>query len=349
MTRAQSAGDRLADYDFDLPEELIAQTPAERRDDSRLLMLDRASGAMSHHRMRSLAELLRAGDLLVFNDVRVRRARIRGRSASGGKIELLLLRQVDSELWECLGRPGKRLRNGAEVELAGGAACEIVASDGERRRVRLRGVDDVEAYLEQHGEVPLPPYIKRPQGPVAADADRYQTVFADRVGAVAAPTAGLHFSPELLAALGAAGVATARVTLEVGPATFLPVRVDALDECNLEAERASVGAEAVEAIAATKAGGGRVIAVGTTTTRTLESRAAAGGLRPGEFAADAFIRPGFRFSVIDGLLTNFHLPRSTLLVLVSAFAGRQRMLRLYEEAVRQRYRFYSYGDATLLV
>ncbi len=346
----------MRDFDYHLPPELIAQVPPDRRDDGRLLVLDRASGELAHDRIRSLPRLLRRGDLLVFNDVRVRRARIHWRTARGGRGELLLLRELDVGVWECLGRPGKRLRTGLRLELPGGAVAEVVGRVGSRIHVAFSGASDLDAYLERHGEIPLPPYIKRPRGPSEEDLTRYQTVFARRVGAVAAPTAGLHFTSALLAAIGEAGVATTRVTLNVGPATFLPVRAEALDDCELEPEWASLSESAVRAIDSAKHRGGRVIAVGTTTTRALESRAAgaglwagAGSLRAGAYAADAFIRPGFEFTVIDGMLTNFHLPKSTLLVLVSALVGRERILSLYEEAVREKYRFYSYGDATLLV
>lgn len=351
-TRRGASGEWLRDFDYHLPAELIAQVPPDRRDDSRLLVFDRASGQLVHDRIRSLPQILRRGDLLVFNDVRVRRARIHWRAPSGGRGELLLLRELDAGVWECLGRPGKRLRPGLRLDLPGGVVAEIVGRRAARVHVAWRGVSDVEAYLERHGEIPLPPYIKRPQGPSEEDRTRYQTVFARQIGAVAAPTAGLHFSSALLAAIGEAGVATTQVTLNVGPATFLPVRAEALDDCELEPEWASLSESAVRAIDSTRRSGGRVIAVGTTTTRALESRAAGAGtagLRPGAYAADAFIRPGFEFTVIDGMLTNFHLPRSTLLVLVSAMAGRERILSLYEAAVREKYRFYSYGDATLLV
>jgi S-adenosylmethionine:tRNA ribosyltransferase-isomerase len=340
----------LSDFDFELPAELIAQTPAAERDGSRLLTLGRRDGAIGHGAITDLPSRLRAGDLLVFNDTRVRPARLFGRLDTGGAVELLLVRACRPGEWECLGRPAKRLRPGTAVRLAAGADAVVRERAGAGRYVV--GFDptvDVEALLAAHGEVPLPPYIRRPDGPLPLDGERYQTVFARRPGAVAAPTAGLHFSPALLAALAAARVGCAYVTLDVGPATFLPWRDDQPDAV-LEGEWAEIPAATVAAISATRAAGGRVVAVGTTTTRALESAARRpGGLASGGFWADAFVQPGFEFAVLDGLVTNFHLPRSTLLMLVSAFAGRQAVLAAYAAAVRERYRFYSYGDAMLIV
>jgi len=340
----------LADFDFDLPAELIAQHPAERREAARLLVVERHGAGLTHAAIATLPSALRAGDLLVFNDVRVRPARVHGRSAGGGAVELLLLREREPGAWECLARPGKRLRPGAEVRLPGDVVARVVERLANGRVVvAFPAATDVAAWLERHGEIPLPPYIKRPDGPLPSDRERYQTVFARHEGAVAAPTAGLHFSEALLAQLDVAGVARAYVTLLVGPATFLPWRDDAASG-GLEGEWSEIPAATVEAIARTRAAGGRVIAVGTTTTRALESAARRrGGLAAGSGWAEAFIMPGFGFSVIDGLLTNFHLPRSTLLMLVAAFAGRERILRAYASAVQNGYRFYSYGDAMLLL
>ncbi len=340
----------LEAYDYELPAELIAQRPCDRRDGGRLMLVDRRSGEVANDSIRSLASILRRGDLLIFNDVRVRPARLFGRLDRGGRVELLLLRQND-EAWQCLGRPGRRFREGTQVAFPDNAVAHVVGrSDDGRVEVRFEGVGDMEAYLARHGEIPLPPYIKRAAGPSAEDNVRYQTVFADRVGAVAAPTAGLHFSQELLQEVREGGVETAFVTLDVGPATFLPLRSVGDGDNQLEGESAAVSAETIAAIERTKTAGGRVIAVGTTTTRALESRAASqAGLTAGEFLADSFIRPGFEFRVIDGLLTNFHLPKSTLLMLVSAFAGRSTILDAYAAAVAARYRFYSYGDAMLIV
>jgi S-adenosylmethionine:tRNA ribosyltransferase-isomerase len=339
------ASTRLADYDYDLASDLIAQVPAEERDAARLLVVGRSSGGLRHAIVRELPRYLRAGDLLVFNDARVRAARLHCRAASGGAVELLVLGQRAPQLWSCLGRPAKRLRPGSALVLPGGAPATVVERLAEGRyAVQVGAAVDLPALLAHHGEIPLPPYIKRPDGPLALDRERYQTVFAAHDGAVAAPTAGLHFTPALLKALDAAGVQRAALTLVVGAGTFLPVRAEDARDHHMEAEWAELPAATVEAIEGTKATGGRVIAVGTTTARALESWARA----PGGFWADAFILPGFRFRVVDALLTNFHLPRSTLLMLVSAFAGRERILETYTVAVRERYRFYSYGDAMLI-
>jgi S-adenosylmethionine:tRNA ribosyltransferase-isomerase len=335
---------RLADYDFRLPLELIAQTPAGERDAARLLVLDRAVSALRHAGVRALPQLLRPGDLLIFNDTRVRAARLHCRTASGGAVELLVVAQRGANVWSCLGRPAKRLRAGTALRLPnGGEAVVSARTDAGRYAVDFAGCD-VDALMAEHGELPLPPYIRRRSGPLPLDRDRYQTVFAAHDGAVAAPTAGLHFTPALLAALDAAGVQRATLTLAVGPGTFLPVRTDDVREHRMEPEWAEIPAATAAAIARTKANRGRVIAVGTTTARALESSGgAAGGLW-----ADAFILPGFHFRVIDALLTNFHLPRSTLLMLVSALAGRERILAAYAAAVAEGYRFYSYGDAMLI-
>ncbi|MGD9763914.1 MAG: tRNA preQ1(34) S-adenosylmethionine ribosyltransferase-isomerase QueA [Candidatus Binatia bacterium] len=345
-----AAATRLSDFDFELPAELIAQAPAERRDGARLLALERATGALRHGYIHDLPGLLRAGDLLVFNDARVRPARLHGRTPTGGAVELLLVRELAAGTWECLGRPARRLRDGAAIELPGGAAAAVVERRGPGRyAVRFEAGCGVTELLEQYGELPLPPYIKRPHGPLPSDLERYQTVFARRDGALAAPTAGLHFTASLLETLAANGVAHAWVTLAVGPATFLPLRDGADAADRLEAEWAELPEATVEAIARTRRAGGRVVAVGTTTTRALESAARRGdGLAAGGFWADAFIRPGHRFAAVDALLTNFHLPGSTLILLVAAFAGRHTLLSAYATAVRERYRFYSYGDAMLI-
>jgi S-adenosylmethionine:tRNA ribosyltransferase-isomerase len=348
---AVAPGPSLAEFDYDLPADLIAQVPAPTRDGARLMVLPGAGEAPRHDVVRNLSAWLRAGDLLVFNDARVRPARLFGRAGGGGAVELLLLAARPDGTWSCLGRPAKRLRPGAAVQLPDGSTARVVERLAPGRYA-VAFATDVRALLARHGELPLPPYIKRPDGPLPLDRERYQTVFARRDDAVAAPTAGLHFTPALLAALEAAGVARAGLTLDVGPGTFLPVRDDDVAGHHMDAEWAELPAETAAAITATRAAGGRVIAVGTTTTRALESaarRAGGDALASGGSWADVFILPGFRFRVIDGLLTNFHLPRSTLLMLVSAFAGRARVLAAYETAVRERYRFYSYGDAMLIL
>lgn len=335
-----------AAFDFELPSELIAQAPAERRDGARLLVLGRGDGALDHRAITDLPAVLKPGDLLIFNDTRVRPARLFGRIASGGGVELLAVRPIAGDAWECLGRPARRLRPGSAIALPDGSTATVREQLAPGRYAVAFDAGDVEQLLAAHGELPLPPYIRRPDGPLPFDAERYQTVFARRAGAVAAPTAGLHFTPELLAALAARGVERAFVTLDVGPATFLPLR-EAVS--SLDGEWAEIPDGTVAAIARAKAAGGRVVVVGTTTTRALESAARRpGGLAAGAFWADAFIRPGFRFAVADALVTNFHLPRSTLLMLVAAFAGREPVLAAYAEAVRRRYRFYSYGDAMLI-
>jgi S-adenosylmethionine:tRNA ribosyltransferase-isomerase len=344
------------DFDYDLPAASIAQEPAPRGE-SRLLVLDR-QGPERHSRVRDLPRLLRPGDLLVLNDTRVIPARLYGRSAGGGKMEILLVERVAEREWEALVRPGRRARPGAVIAIEEGLAAEVVdkREDGSFHRYRLRFSEPIEPHLDRLGHIPLPPYIHRPDTP--EDRERYQTVFARRPGAVAAPTAGLHFTEDLLRELEAAGVETARVTLHVGIGTFKPVAAERLAEHRMESERYEIGEEAAAAIRRARMSGRRIVAVGTTVVRTLEGAALAtlaanGEVRAGSGATDLFIfpggpdSPGFRFQVVDALLTNFHLPRSTLLMLVSAFAGRERVLAAYGEAIREGYRFYSYGDAML--
>lgn len=339
----------LADFDYALPPELIAQVPPAARDGGRLLVLERESGAVRHEQVLHLPALLRRGDVLVLNDTRVRPARLYGRTAGSGAVEVLLLAETEAGVWKCLGKPAKRLRPGTALRFAGGAGATVCARLGAGRyAVAFETGVDVPRLLSDHGEVPLPPYIKRPDGPLPLDRERYQTAFAASEGAVAAPTAGLHFTPALLARLRAGGVELTWLTLHVGPATFLPVRSEDVSGHRLEPEWAHIPPATARAVRRAKDEGRRVIAVGTTTTRALESAASAAGVDPGERWADAFIIPGFQFRVVDALLTNFHLPRSTLLMLVCAFAGRQRVLDAYATAVRERYRLYSYGDAMLI-
>lgn len=343
------------EFDYDLPPESIAQLPAPRGE-SRLLVLDR-EGPERHRRIRDLPGLLRPGDLLVVNDTRVIPARIFGRRLAGGepapegaaegaRIELLLVERTAEREWDALARPGRRTRPGARIDFGEGLTAEVLAKEGDGLH-RVRFSEEVEPHLERIGHVPLPPYIKRADE--AADRERYQTVFARRPGAVAAPTAGLHLSEDLLAELERAGVERTAVTLHVGIGTFKPVTAELVHEHRMDAERCEVPREAAEALRRTRERGGRVVAVGTTVVRTLESAALAGGgeVRPGAGRTDLFITPGFRFQMVDVLLTNFHLPRSTLLMLVSAFAGRERVLAAYREAIAEGYRFYSYGDAML--
>lgn len=352
-TPSADASPTLSAYQFALPPELIAQVPAERRDAARLLLLDRRTGALTHSQVNVLPRHLRPGDLLVVNDTRVIPARLFGRIRSGGTVELLLVRPVEGpaepHAWLCLGRPARRLRSGTELMLPADRRARVLAVLGNGRYAIA--FDDTTAlpdFLEQHGELPLPPYIRRPDGPLPLDRTRYQTIFAAHPGAIAAPTAGLHFTDALLGTLRDRGIEIASLTLHVGPGTFLPVRAIDFRRHTMEPERCDIPASTAAAIRRVKAGGGRIVAVGTTTTRALESAATAGGVQAGPQWADRFITPGYRFRVIDALFTNFHLPGSTLLLLVAALAGSQCILTTYAEAIRQRYRFYSYGDAMLI-
>jgi S-adenosylmethionine:tRNA ribosyltransferase-isomerase len=342
---------RRSDFAYALPPELIAQRPLAERGASRLLVLDGASGALADRRFAELPALLRAGDLRVVNDTRVIPARLLARKPSGGQVELLVERPLDAARALCHLRASKPTRPGATLEVLGpdgavGGALEVLGRDGELYEVRCRD-GALDALLERCGHVPLPPYMTRADD--AADRERYQTVFARERGAVAAPTAGLHFDEAMLATLAAQGVERTSVTLHVGAGTFQPVRVDDLREHRMHPERVTVPAEAVAAIARCRARGGRVVAVGTTVVRSLETAAAeagAGGtLAPFVGESRLFITPGHRFRVVDALLTNFHLPESTLIMLVAAFAGHARTLAAYRHAVAERYRFFSYGDA----
>jgi S-adenosylmethionine:tRNA ribosyltransferase-isomerase len=334
---------RTADFDYPLPAGAIAQRPLPRGA-GRLLALDR-EGPERHRRVRDLPALLRAGDLLVVNDTRVIPARLFARRPGGGALELLLVERLAAAEWEALARPAAKAREGTVLELEPGLTAEVVGRGGAGRR-RLRFSAPIEPHLERLGHVPLPPYIRRADE--AADRERYQTVYARRPGAVAAPTAGLHLSAELLAALAAAGIERTEITLHVGPGTFKPVTAERPAEHRMERERYEIGEEAAAAVQRARAAGRRVVAVGTTVVRALETAAAASGeVAPGAGVTELFITPGFRFRVVDVLLTNFHLPRSTLLMLVAAFAGRERVLAAYAEAVAAGYRFYSYGDAML--
>ena len=335
------SGAHLSDYDYELPPELIAQRPLERRDASRLLCLGRANGAVVHRQIAELPELLPDGALLIVNDTRVFPARLRLRRASGGAVEVLLIEARGGGQWLAMTRSSKRLREGEGLLWSEHEApvVEVVApADQGHAEVRLLRED----LPWVAGEVPLPPYIRR--APDAADRERYQTVFAQHEGSVAAPTAGLHLSEGLLQRIEARGLCWAKVTLHVGPGTFAPVRTEDLDQHRMHEERYEVSESTAAAVAAAKAEGRAVIAVGTTSVRTLE---ATGG-KAGSGRTALFIRPGFSFRVVDGLLTNFHLPRSTLLMLVSALAGREQMLAAYVAAVAERYRFFSYGDAMLI-
>ena len=354
----------IRDFDYHLPPELIAQEPSAKRGGARLLHLSRATATIVHALVAQLPELLSPGDLVVVNDTRVFPARLLGRRVpSGGAVECLLIARttppagfVDyaGQWWEALMHPGQKMKGGARVVFDGAATIhgEVIERKGFGRRVIRLWTDDgrsLDEAIDCIGHVPLPPYIHR--GDRTDDRDRYQTVFATRRGSVAAPTAGLHFSSALLAALAVAEVELATITLHVGYGTFQPVRVDDIEQHRLESERYEIGERAAESIQHARSEGRRVIAVGTTTTRTLEAVAAAndGRIVAGAGSTDLFIYPGFDFRVIAGLLTNFHVPRSSLLMLVSAFAGREAVLAAYRAAVDERYRFYSYGDAMLIL
>jgi S-adenosylmethionine:tRNA ribosyltransferase-isomerase len=334
---------RRADFTYELPEELIAQQPLAERSASRLLALDGPTGALTDRQMRELPQLLAPGDLLVFNDTRVIPARFFALKESGGKVELLLERPLESRNALVHARASKPVRPGLLLQSRGGTIT-VIEKRGDLWVVELPDV--ALTFFEQYGQIPLPPYIRRE--PDAADSTRYQSVFARKRGAVAAPTASLHFDEGLIAGLEQRGVQRAFITLHVGAGTFQPVRTDAVGAHVMHAEFVEVTAAACAAIAATRARGGRVVAVGTTVVRALESAAGAGELRPFVGDSSLFIVPGFRFRIVDAMLTNFHLPESTLLMLVSAFAGREAVLGAYRHAVAGRYRFFSYGDAMFI-
>jgi len=339
---------KITDFIYHLPEELIAQEPAPRRDESRLLVLPRNDGAPGHRLFKDLVDYLRPGDTLVINNTRVIPARLWGeKEGTGTKIEVLLLARVEEDTWEVLVRPGRRVPPGTGIKFGKelrGVAEAVIA--GGCRRMRFQYEGDFDRLLEQLGAMPLPPYIKKQP----ADPGRYQTVYAREPGSAAAPTAGLHFTPELLAKIKERGVNVAPVLLHVGLGTFRPVKVEDITRHHMHAEYYEITPEAARMINRTKAGGGRVVAVGTTATRCLEANSEENGsVRPGSGWTDIFIYPGYRFRVIDSLVTNFHLPGSTLLMMVSAFAGRERVLEAYQEAVDLRYRFFSFGDAMLII
>ena len=345
---------RLADFDYELPEELIAQHPARERTASRLMRVDGVTGAIEDLAFPALVSLLRAGDVLVMNDTRVIKARLRGRKDTGGDVEVLVERILDAHRVLAQVRASKTPKTGRRLRFAGDVEAEVLGREGEFFELEFdphpdplpRERGNVLEILEAHGEVPLPPYITH--APEADDAARYQTVYAKSPGAVAAPTAGLHFDDALLAKIAAKGVELASLTLHVGAGTFQPVRVEELSAHVMHSEWYSVPEATVDAIARARARNGRVIAVGTTALRALESAAAGGELVAGTAETRLFILPGYRFRVVDCLVTNFHLPRSTLLMLVCAFAGLDNIRRAYAQAVAERYRFFSYGDAMFL-
>ena len=335
---------RVADFQFDLPEDQIARHPLAERSGSRLLVLDGPSGAIAHRRFPDLLEFLRPGDLLVFNDTRVIPARLFGQKASGGKLEILVERVLDSHRVLAHVRASKSPKPGSQILLEDGSGAEMLVRHD--ALFELRFDEPVLALLERIGHMPLPPYIDRPDED--ADRERYQTVYASKAGAVAAPTAGLHFDEALLEAIAAKGVERAFVTLHVGAGTFQPVRVERIEEHHMHSEWLEVSQAVVDAVEACRARGGRVIAVGTTSVRSLESAAHDGTLKPFSGDTDIFLYPGRPFHVVDALVTNFHLPESPLLMLVCAFAGYAQTMAAYREAVAEGYRFFSYGDAMFI-
>ncbi len=338
---------KTSDFNYDLPEELIAQTPLERRDGSRLMHLDRITGAVEHRHFFDLPEYLRPGDCLVLNDSRVLPARLIGRRETGGAVEVLLLRDRGEGVWECLTRPGRKTQPGTKLSFGEGelTATVVDAIEDGNKLIKFHYEGIFLEVLERLGKMPLPPYIKTE----LEDQERYQTVYSREVGSAAAPTAGLHFTPELLEKIAAMGVKVCYLTLHVGLGTFRPVKADNIEEHEMHSEYCIVPDETAKIVTETKKAGGRVVCVGTTSCRTIESFANEDGtLDPKSGWTDIFIFPGYRFKCMDALVTNFHLPESTLIMLVSAFAGREHVLAAYEEAVRERYRFFSFGDAMFI-
>ncbi|MEI6209532.1 MAG: tRNA preQ1(34) S-adenosylmethionine ribosyltransferase-isomerase QueA [Desulfuromonadales bacterium] len=340
----------VKDFTYHLPPELIARHPARERDDSRLMLLDRQTKSIGEDSFKNLSAYLRSGDLLVMNDTKVIPARLFGVKPSGGRVEIFLLRRFSGvqEQWECLLRASKKFRDGQKILLESGMTAIVLSRTGvENWLVEFSGYEPFDMWLDREGHMPLPPYLQRED--CLSDRERYQTVVARNPGAVASPTAGLHFTQELLALLASKGVGTALLTLHTGLGTFLPVRVERVEDHIIHSERYAISPETAAVINLTKAAGGRVIAVGTTSARTIEySAGTTGEVLSGEGDADIFIYPGYAFKVVDALITNFHLPESTLLMLVSAFAGRTFVLDAYSDAVNRGFRFYSYGDAMFI-
>jgi S-adenosylmethionine:tRNA ribosyltransferase-isomerase len=338
---------KTSNFSFDLPEELIAQYPSQRRGESRLMVVDRSAGSVSHHMLRELPDLLTRDTLMVFNNTRVRRARLFGTTEHGGEVEFLLIERLDETTWKTLTSKTKRQKPGRRYRFPDGVRGEITGAEGKFRHLRFTPPVD-ESYLQKWGKVPLPPYIKREA--TSQDEERYQTVFAEHTGSVAAPTAGLHFTPEILAELEERGIQRSEVTLHVGIGTFAPIRSDEVEEHRMHAEQYEIPRTTAERVNEFKFASGHICAVGTTSVRTLESATnSSGEVVPGPGETDLYIYPGYRFKTVDTMLTNFHTPESSLLVMVSAFAGKDLIDEAYRTAVEQRYRFFSYGDAMLIV
>ena len=341
----------ISDFDYELPPDLIAQAPLETRDASRMLVLDRREQTWSDSSFKEFTRHLRANDVVVVNNSRVIPARLTGHRETGGHVEIFLVREIETNLWEALVRPGNRLKKGARVNFGDGKLIAEMLDDpgAEIRRVRFHCEGAFEDLLAQFGSTPLPPYIKRPTGTSSEDRERYQTIYSKHRGAIAAPTAGLHFTPEVLAEVSRVA-SLAEITLHVGYGTFEPVRVDDVMDHSVSGEYFEISDAAAQTINTARANGGRVIVVGTTTLRALESAATENGtVKAGSGVATLTIKPGYQFRIADALLTNFHLPRSSLLILVSAFAGRDFILRAYHHGVEEQYRFYSYGDCMLIL
>lgn len=340
----------ISEFDFELPPELIAQEPLADRQASRMLAVDRAANSFADRSFTDLPQFLRSGDVLVLNNTKVFPARLFGQSETGANIEIFLVRETDEGTWETLARPARRLNVGKRVHFGDKLTAEVVekTEDG-KVFVRFESVGDFDEILDEIGKTPLPPYIKRETSAIDSDRERYQTVFARNRGAIAAPTAGLHFTPEILQSIRDIGVTVAEITLHVGYGTFEPVRVDDLTQHSVSAERYSISSETADVLTKAKSENRRIVAIGTTTTRALETTIAKFDcFEPGSHSADLTITPGYKFRAIDALLTNFHLPQSSLLVLTSTFGGHELIMNAYRNAVAERYRFYSYGDCMLI-
>ena len=341
---------RIEEFDYHLPPSLIAQYPSPQRGETSLMILHRRTGVIEHQAFRDIFEYLNPGDLLVMNNTRVLPARLIGKKETGGRIEMLLIPSWNGTKgeWEALIKGSGKVKRGARIQFEQGLGGEVEEVKDGKGKIRFSCQGEVVDILKKIGHIPLPPYIKREDEPL--DRDRYQTIFAERDGSIAAPTAGLHFTPSLLQSLKDKGVHTTTITLHIGIGTFAPVKVRDIEDHKMEAEWIEISEETAREIEETKTRGGKIIAVGTTTTRALESFSDGnGGVRPGKGMTSLFIYPPYRFRVIDGLVTNFHLPKSTLIMLVSAFAGKELLMKAYQEAIDRKYRFYSYGDAMLIL
>lgn len=340
----------ITEFDFDLPDALIAQEPLEKRENSRMLAVNRDSKNWQDKHFYDFPEFLRKDDVIVLNNTKVFPARLLGQSETGANIELFLVKEIESQTWETLARPARRLKIGKKVFFGDKLTAEVLEKTDEGRCiVKFEAEGNFDEVLDEVGKTPLPPYIKREKDTIDKDRERYQTVFAQNRGAIAAPTAGLHFTPEILQKIKDIGVTVAEITLHVGYGTFEPVRVDNLSKHSVMPEQSEISKETAHILNQAKAENRRIIAIGTTTTRTLESSFSEGKIQSGKRLADLTITPGYKFRVIDGILTNFHLPQSSLLVLVSTFAGHELIMKAYTHAVESKYRFYSYGDCMLII